>query len=254
MHRFARVYVVSNCSAHAVQAVGGGFSAHYNLPQNRIMSPHNPGGYRTTSFRQSSKHRPSSAAPTITPVSPLGVPISSQFAPTPVSGPTERASTPSRAQGGTPPGDLSALSNPFSWNAEGGHSAPLPPFPDAAHKAVHDAVMKVSCEPHHFHHLCSARLAKCYLHTLPHDWTRWPKMNSKSFCCFCLEHFECVAACTREVGASPAVLHDCTNHAASGQFRRPPARPAVRRPAFSTCSDSCIPLQAGVWSPEHGRQ
>ena len=108
------------------------------------MSPHNPGGYRTTSLRQPSKHRPSSsAAPSGTPVSPLGVPITSQFTPTPVSGPTELARTPSRAQGGTPPADLSALSNPFSWNAEGGHSAPLPPFPDAAHKAVHDEVMKV---------------------------------------------------------------------------------------------------------------
>jgi hypothetical protein len=125
-----------------VQAVGGGFSPHYNMHRNGIISPHNPSGYRTTSFRTSSKHRPSSTAPGGTPVSPLGVPITSQFAPTPVSGPTDLAHTPSRAAGGTPPADLSGLSNPFSWNAEGGHSAPLPPFPDAAHKAVHDEVMK----------------------------------------------------------------------------------------------------------------
>lgn len=180
----------------AVQAVGGGFSPHYNMPQNRIMSPHNSGGYRTTSFRQSSKHRPSSAAPSGTPVSPLGVPITSQFTPTPVSGPTELARTPSRAQGGTPPADVSALSNPFSWNAEGGHSAPLPPFPDAAHKAVHDEVMKVS----------SCRTITLY---------------SLSYCtppvvCSGVSMWYSCAACAREASTSTAVLHDCTNHATSG--------------------------------------
>ena len=138
----------------AVGANGFGTPAHFNMRANGGVSPHH-GNFRGTSYRPNSGLQPSGSSKrhggggghsgTVggTPVSPLGVPIGSSgaFPPNPLSGPAEL----SRGHTGTPPADASGLSNPFSWNAEGGHSAPLSQlqFADAAHKAVHDEVMKV---------------------------------------------------------------------------------------------------------------
>eukprot|EP00892_Ulva_mutabilis_P011554 jgi/Ulvmu1/8771/UM048_0026.1 len=138
---------------------GGGFGAspHLNMRGNTAVSPHHA-NFRGASYRPNSGLQPQGSSKrghsggggggghsgTVggTPVSPLGVQIgaSGAFPPNPLSGPAEL----SRGHAGTPPADASGLSNPFSWNAEGGHSAPLSQlqFADAAHKAVHDEVMK----------------------------------------------------------------------------------------------------------------
>lgn len=150
----------------AVGAGGFGASPHFNMRANGGVSPHH-GNFRGASYRPSSGLQASGASkrghsgghsgtvgappppPPVggTPVSPLGLPIggSGAFPPNPLSGPSGPEA--SRTHAGTPPADTSGLSNPFSWNAEGGHSAPLSQlqFADAAHKAVHDEVMKVSC-------------------------------------------------------------------------------------------------------------
>ena len=147
----------------AVGANGFGASPHFNMRGNGGVSPHH-GNFRGTGYRPSSGLQASGSSkqrgghsgghsgtvgPPVggTPVSPLGLPIGSSgaFPPNPLSGPGPAEAGASRTHVGTPPADTSGLSNPFSWNAEGGHSAPLSQlqFADAAHKAVHDEVMKV---------------------------------------------------------------------------------------------------------------
>lgn len=146
-------------AAFAVGANGFGASPHFNMRANGGVSPHH-GNFRGTGYRPSSGLQASGSSkqrgghsgtfgPPVggTPVSPLGLPIGSSgaFPPNPLSGPGPAEAGASRTHVGTPPADTSGLSNPFSWNAEGGHSAPLSQlqFADAAHKAVHDEVMKV---------------------------------------------------------------------------------------------------------------
>lgn len=134
--------------ALGVHAVGaGGFQAS---PQfGNVRGGGAPGQPRPPSARSNSGATPSSAKRHGTPVSPLGMPITApaQFPPIQLA---DGPRTPTRAlQSGTPPAADGSQSHPFSWSAEAGNSVPLhsPHFTDAAHKAVHDEVLKVRFGP-----------------------------------------------------------------------------------------------------------
>jgi hypothetical protein len=139
-----------------VSAVGPNYGAApgFNMRNGGMLSPHHS-SYRLNGKSSRSGVGGGRSLRAHTPVSPLGVMSNTgNFQQTSGALPQDTARTPTwNGTGGTPSGGAQGdASNPFSWApGQDGASAPLSAplsqqFTDAAHKVVHDEVMKVcSC-------------------------------------------------------------------------------------------------------------